>query len=189
MSTQAFNRHTITSAYGGGTTNEMPPSVSQEQRQTTETRQAQNQRVLSCLASLRNSAADERLEHIKTLNQEMTDAHLEKIVDATGRWLDNEARERMRAAARKCAQTSRDPTEVMLDWLTDEEFNRLVKQLETVESPESALEVCYAVCEAEDIARAAYFIQQGRLRPQVDPTQISQSPQEVNDDLDFVNAR
>ena len=190
MSTQAFNRHTITAAYGVRTGSQMPSGIVHEESQDSETRQSQNERARFCLTSLRNSGADERLEHIKTLNPEMTDAHLEKIVDATARWLDQDARERMRAAARKYTHTSGDPMkEVLLNWLTEEELDRLWEQTECVKSPERALEVCYAVCEAEDLARAVYLIQQGRLYPQVDPTLIRQSPEEVNDDLDFVNAR
>ena len=172
MSTPAFNRQFITSAYRAGT------------------RQAQNERVLSCLAYLRNSHADDRLGNLKLLNPGMTDFHLEKIVDATARWLDHHARDRMRATARKQQHTSRDPmTEIMLDWLTEEELDRLWELMEHVGSPERTLEICYAVCEAENLARAVYLIHQARLRPQVDPTLISQSPEEVNDDLDFVNAR
>ena len=189
MSTQALNHHIITSAYGVVTRNQVHPSVSHEQHQTLETRQAQEERVFSILEFLRKSPVDDRLENLKLLNSDMTDIHLEKIVDATTRWLDHDARERMRATARKHAHTSGDPmTEVMLDWLTAQELAWLGKQMEYVKSPERALEICYAVCEAEDLARAVCIIQQGRLHPQVDPTLISQSPEEVNDDLDFVNA-
>ena len=172
MSTPAFNHHIITSAYGAGT------------------RKAQYERVLSCLACLRNSHADDRLGNLKLLNPGMTDVHLGKIVDATARWLDHDARDRMRAAAKKQQHTSRDPiTEIMLDWLTEEELDRLWELMEHVGSHERALGICYAVCEAEDLARAVHIIHQARIRPQVDPTCISQSPEEVNDDLDFVNAR
>ena len=138
---------------------------------------------------LRGIDADERLDYLLSVNQQLTEQHLQEVVEATDQWLNHEARDRMRAIALRLAKEQQDPGEVLLNWLTDEEIARIDGLLETKNFPDPILATCYAILEAHGVAHATYFIQQDRLYPQKDLGQIEQSEQEIEEDLRFANAK
>ena len=141
------------------------------------------------ISELRETDPDERLDYIRVANPAVTEEHLGQLALTTDRWLDNEARERIRAIARKHAEDQSDPRQVLLEWLTDEELARFHSALDETTFPDSIIGTCYALCMAEGVGHAAYFIHQDRTFPQVEVTKFEQTPEEIEDDLRFVNAK
>ncbi len=133
--------------------------------------------------------ADERLDYVLSSSPALTDEHLRQIVTETDKWLNNEARDRMRTIAREFVTNREDPHGILLQWLTEEELARLQIPLAKAAFPDPILATCYALCEAYGVAHAAYFIHRNRVSPQTDPPKIEQSKEETEADLRFVNLR
>lgn len=133
--------------------------------------------------------SDDRLEYLMELNPAILEDQLDNIALATHRWLDDDARIRMRDVARSCFDDGADAQDTLLGWYTTAEMQRLIDLLSETSISDHELAMCYAVCEAHDLAHAAYFICQNRARRDVDFGAVEQTPEEIAGDISFVNAR
>ena len=138
---------------------------------------------------VRSTDSDDRLDCLSSLNPGLTTEHLEEIAGATGRWLDGPARERLRKAAIHTYESTRDPGRTMEDWTTQEEIGRLTGLLQETSVPDVTLAICYAMSAACDAAAAAFFIHQVHTESQTDFGEVRQTPEEIAEDLRFVNSQ
>ena len=145
--------------------------------------------VMQHLLQLLLTDPDDRLEYLMELNPAISEDQLDNIALATHRWLDDDARIRMRDVARSCFDDGADARDTLLGWYTTEEMQRLIDLLSEASISDHELAMCYAVCEAHDLAYAAYFICQNRARRDVDFGAVEQTPEEIAGDISFVNAR
>ena len=133
--------------------------------------------------------SDDRLEYLQRANPMFTEDHLDQIASTSQRWLDAEARDRIRVLARKCFDDGQDARTALISWYTIEEFHRLTEILRATTIPDLDLAMCYAVCEAHDAVYASHFIHLARARHGVDFGVINQTPEDIAGDISFVNAR
>ena len=145
--------------------------------------------MMQHLLQLLLTDSDDRLEYLMELNPAISEDQLDNIALATHRWLDDDARSRMRDVARSCFDDGGDARNTLLGWYTTEEMQRLIDLLSEASIADRGLAMCYAACEAHDIAYAAYFICQDRARRDVDFGSVVQTPEDIADDISFVNAR
>ena len=141
------------------------------------------------IVNLLMSDPDDRLDYLQQAAPSLTEDHLDQIVIATDRWLNDQARDRLRTLVQRRFDDSDSPADILIDWLTPEEVQRLVELLDEPSFPDTTLALCYAICEALGVARAAYFIHGERVNRKTDFTRVSQTPEETAADLRFVNAR
>ena len=141
------------------------------------------------LSNLLMSDADDRLTYLKQADPALTEDHLDQIVIATDRWLNDQARDRLRDLVKQRFYDYDSPANILIDWLTPQEIQRLIELLEQSEISDPTLALCYAICEALGVAHAAYFIHGDRIRREIDFTRIEQTPEEIAADLRFVNAQ
>lgn len=200
MTTQSLDRHTILDLYEPRTHEIYAPVMDPESRSVWATPEPKHsspeeekdpatELALKYISELREKDSDERLDYILAAIPAVTEEHLGQLVLATENWLDTGARKRIRAVAREFVQRKREPNQVLPYWLTEEEFERFDSALGKTEFPDQIIATCYAVCQAYELAHAAYFIQQDRMFPQVDFTKIEQTPEEIEADLRFINAK
>ena len=168
------------------------PTPAASQPQTTpdsEVTENPTELILRYIAELRAMDPDERLDYVLSANPVLTEEHLQQIVATTDQWLNNEARDRMRAIAQRTVTNHGDPRGILIDWITDEEFTKLQLLLDEIEFPDPILATCYAICEADGVAHATYYIQQDRAPTQESHVKIEQSQEEIEEDLRFVNLK
>lgn len=200
MTTQTLDRHAVLDLYEPRIPERYAPAMHPEPKSVWATPEPQRsspedvtdpaiELAGKYISELREKDSDERLDYIPAANPAVTEEHLGQLVLATENWLDTGARKRIRAIAREFVGRRREPHEVLPYWLTEEEFERFDSALRKTEFPDQIIATCYAVCQAHDLAHAAYFIQQDRMFPQVDFTKIEQTPEEIEADLRFVNAK
>ena len=79
--------------------------------------------------------------------------------------------------------------DILADWLTATETQRLIDLIRDTDIPDPTLAVCYAISEVHELAHAVFFIQRERTHRKTDFTSINQTPEEVDADLRFVNLR
>ena len=139
--------------------------------------------------SVLHTDSDERLDFLMAVNPALTEDHLEQIVRTTDLWLDDEAMNRIRAIARRCFDDQTNPKDMIIEWNSPEEIERLVALLSETSMPDKILNLCYTISAAYDKLFAAYFIHGDRKSRQVDFSSIEQSPEEIAEDLRFVNFR
>ena len=133
--------------------------------------------------------SDQRLDYLRTVNPGLTDDHLDQIAVITERWLDRKARERIRAIARRCLDNRSDPSDMLDEWNTPQEINRLVGMLLETSIVDKTLATCYAMSVAHDAAFAAYFVHGERMNRKAGFAGIGQTSEEVAADLRFANSR
>ncbi len=200
MTTQTLDRHAVLDLYEQKTPERYAPVMHHEPRSVWATPEPQHslpedvtdpaiELAVKYFSEIRETDSDERLDYILAANPSVTEEHLGQLVLTTESWLDTGARERIRAIAREFVRRQREPHEVLPYWLTEEEFERFDSALDKTEFPDQIIATCYAVCQAHEVAHAAYFIQQDRMFPQVDFTKIEQTPEGIEADLRFVNAK
>lgn len=184
---ETFPEHHTYNLYEPPGANPPAPSVAD-----TVPEQLHNARIelaVKYLSELRRTDSDERLDYIAQTIPGVSDEHLDQLALLIIHWLNDEARERIRAIAQTRAQTRSGPSGILSQWINAEELTRFYQALEETEFPDTAMAICYALCEAEGVAHAAYFIQHDRAYPQVDLSKIEQTPEEIEADLRFVNAK
>ena len=133
--------------------------------------------------------SDERLDFLTSVNPALAESHLEQIVRTTDLWLDDEAMNRVRAIARRCFDDRADPSDMLIEWNSREEIERLVALLSETSIPDKTLSLCYTISAAHDKLNAAYFIHGNRQTTQADFSSIEQTAEEIAEDLRFVNFR
>lgn len=132
---------------------------------------------------------DDRLDCLHRANPALSEEHLGQIARIIALWLDGAARSRMRELVRQDFHRGRAPGDILADWLTIPETQRLIDLISDTDIPDPTLALCYAICEAHELAHAAFFIQRERAHRKTDFTSINQTPEEVEADLRFVNLR
>ena len=145
--------------------------------------------ALRYMSKLMALDSDQRKDYVLDANPAVTEEHLGHLVVTTTNWLRSDAHERLMAVACEVVQQQRDPREVLLNWLTDDELDRFYHALDQTEFPDHTLAVCYALCKADDMARASHFIQHNRAFPTVDLSNITQTSEDIADDLRAFNLR
>ena len=130
---------------------------------------------------------DERLDYLRRANPTLSEEHLGQIARITALWLDSAARNRLRGLVRQRIDSAH--SNVLADWLTIAESRRLIDIISDADIPEPILAICYAICEARELANAVSFIHRGRTRRKTDFSSINQTPEEVEADLRFANLR
>lgn len=124
--------------------------------------------------------SDDRLDYVKAANPAITEENLGQLALLTHRdWLDDPARDRMRKIARELAQDQQHPAKVLERWLSEGDFDRLIQSLDNSAFPDPNPAVCYALCEASELAHATYRIQEARLSPGGPMPRIIQTPEEI----------
>ena len=123
-----------------------------------------NSLALQRLEQLLLADSDDRLDCMREASLELTAEQLLQVDSITQNWLDDEARERMRAMVRECHEKGKGPRDALLSWYTNEEFQRLVDSLQEAQISDLHFAVCYALCEAHDTAYAAYLIHISRTQ-------------------------
>ena len=137
---------------------------------------------------VRSTDSDDWIDGLSSLNPGLTTEHLEEIAEATARWLDDPARKHLRKAAIHTYESTHDPGRTMEDWTTQEEIGRLTGLLQKTSVPDATLAICYAMSSA-CAAAAAFFIHQIRTESHSDFGEVRQTPEEIAEDLRFVNSR
>ena len=132
---------------------------------------------------------DERLDYLHSANPALSEEHLGQCAKVVALWLDRAARSRMRELVRQYFRRGRTPGDILADWLTITETQRLIDLIRDTDIPDPALAVGYAICEVHEIVHAAFFIHRERTHRKTDFTSINQTPEEVDADLRFVNLR
>lgn len=132
---------------------------------------------------------DDRLDYLKQRNPAYAEQHLDELARVMYAWLDGEARIRMRDSVRQSDDETSSPPNTLLNWLTTTEVRRLVDLLSECEIPDLELALSYAVCEAYDVAGAAYFLQVNRANRPAGFSEVDQTPEDAVADLRFINAR
>ena len=87
---------------------------------------AANQIIAAIALEVLMTDADHRLDHLQSVNPGLTDDQLDQIAETTEQWLDRRARDRIRVIARRCVDKRSDPRDVMDEWNTSEEIERLI---------------------------------------------------------------
>ena len=132
--------------------------------------------------------SDERLDYLQIVNPALTEEHLDKIATTTELWLNDQARESIRAIARRAYDRKSGPRDMVIHWATSEEIKRLVDLLMETSIPDKTLAVCYAMATAFDTAGAAFFVHGNRVERRTDFGDLEQTPDENAGDLRFANS-
>ena len=132
---------------------------------------------------------DNRLDYLKQQDPAFTEERLDQFARVMYRWLDGEARSRMRDSARQSDDDTSSQLHTLLNWLTPTEVQRLADLLSECVIPDLDLALSYAVCEAYDVACAAYFLQINRANRPKNVSEVNQTAEDNDADIRFVNAR
>ena len=132
---------------------------------------------------------DDRLDYLKQQNPAYTEERLNELARVIYAWLDGEARIRMSDSAQQSGDDTSNPLHTLLNWLTPTEVQRLVDLLSECVNPDLDLTLSYAICEAYDIACAAYFLQVNRANGPANFAEINQMPEDAIADIRFIKAR
>ena len=103
-------------------------------------------------------------------------------------FLDGAARREVRRLAALCLEEDGSPHNVAGQWFTEGRYDRLRELLEATEVPDQLLVACYAWLEIHELAQAAYLLAKNRRLSRPDFSNFSQTPEEIEGDLRFVDA-
>ena len=131
---------------------------------------------------------DERLASMESPEWGFSTDHLRQVNGVVDEFLDVTARRELRRLAAQCLEGDGSPHDIAGRWFTEERFDELRDLLETTDAPDRLLVACYAWLEVHELAQAAYLLAQNRKLPQSDFSNFSQTPEEIEGDLRFINA-
>ena len=132
--------------------------------------------------------ADERLAYMESPEWGFSTDRLRQVNGVMDKFLDVTARREVRRLAAQCLEEDGSPHDVAGRWFTEEKFDELRDLLDTTEVPDQLLVACYAWLEVHELAQAAYLLAQNRKLPQPDFSNFSQTPDEIEGDLRFLDA-
>ena len=138
--------------------------------------------------ALFHTDADERLAYMESPEWSFSVDHLRQVNGVMDKFLDVSARREMRQIAAQCLAEDGSPHNVAGRWFTEARFDELRDLLDTTDVPDQLLVACYAWLEVHELAQAAYLLAQNRKLPQPDFSNFSQTPDEMEGDLRFINA-
>ncbi len=131
---------------------------------------------------------DERLTHMESPEWGFSTDHLRQVNRVMDAFLDGAARREVRRLAAQCLEEDSAPHHVAGQWFTEGRYDRLRELLDETEVPDQLLVACYAWLEVHELAQAAYLLAQNYRLPQPDFSDFSQTPEEIEGDLRFVDA-
>ena len=131
---------------------------------------------------------DERLMYMESPEWNFSADHLRQVNGAMDAFLDATARREVRRLAARCLEEDGSPHNVAGQWFTEERYDRLRELLNATEVPDQLLVACYAWLEVHELAQAAYLLAKNRRLPQPEFSDFSQTPEEIEGDLRFVDA-
>ena len=146
------------------------------------------ERAAQIYGALMETDSDQRLDCILSAASDVTEHDVNQLAEVTYQWLDGKARDRIRVIAQQHAETGNGPADVLMQYLNEEDMQEFYDLLTERKFPDPVIAACYALCEANSVAHAAYFIHRGRMSPPLDVSNIEQTPEEIEDDLRFTNA-
>lgn len=147
------------------------------------------ERAAQLYGTLIETDPDQRLDYILEAASAVTEHDVNQLAEVTYQWLDGKARDHIRVIAQQHAETGNGPADVLLQCFNEEDMQGFYGLLTERKFPDPVIAACYALCEANDVAHAAYFIHRVRMSPPLDVSKIEQTPEEIEDDLRFVNAK
>ena len=131
---------------------------------------------------------DERLTHMESPEWGFSTDHLRQVNRVMDAFLDAAGRREVRRLAAQCLGEDGSPHHVAGQWFTEGRYDRLRELLDETEVPDRLLVACYAWLEVHELAQAAYLLAQNCRLPQPDFSNFSQTPEEIEGDLHFVDA-
>ena len=131
---------------------------------------------------------DERLTYMESPERGFSADHLRQENRVMDAFLDGAARGEVRRLAARCLEEDGVLHHVAGQWFTEGRYDRLRELLDETEVPDRLLVACYAWLEVHELAQAAYLLAQNRRLPQPDFSNFSQTPEEIEGDLRFVDA-
>ena len=138
--------------------------------------------------ALFHTDADDRLAYMVSPEWGFSADHLRQVNGVLDEFLDVSVRREVRRLATRCLEEDRSPHGIAGRWFTEEKrFDELRDLLDTTDVPDQLLVACYAWLEVHDLAQAAYLLAQNRKLPQPDFSNFSQTPDEIEGDLRFIN--
>ena len=138
--------------------------------------------------ALFHTDADERLAYMESTEWGFSTDHLRQVNGVMDEFLDVTARRELRRRAARCLEEDGSPHDIAGRWFTEERFDELRDLLETTDVPDRLLVACYVWLEVHELAQTAYLLAQNRKLPQPDFSNFSQTPDEIEGDLRFINA-
>ena len=147
------------------------------------------ERAAQLYGALMETDSDQRLDYILSAASAVTEHEVNQLAEVTYQWLDGKARDHIRVIAQQHAQTRNGPADILLQCFNKEDMQGFYNLLTEIKFPDTVIAACYALCEANSVAQAAYLIHRVRMSPPLDVSNIEQTPDEVADDLRFVNAK
>ena len=138
--------------------------------------------------ALYHTDPDERLAYMESAEWGFSTDHLRQVNGVMDEFLDVTARRELRRLAVQCLGEDGSPHGIAGQWFTEEKFDELRDLLDTTDVPDQLLVACYAWLEVHELAQAAYLLAQNRKLPQPDFSNFSQTPDEMEGDLRFINA-
>lgn len=152
------------------------------------TREAAEAAARQRAEALLNTNPDERLTYMQSPEWGFSTDHLRQVNRVMDVFLDGAARREVRRLAAQCLEEDGSPHHVAGQWFTEGRYDRLRELLDETEVPDQLLVACYAWLEVHELARAAYLLVKNRRLPQPDFSNFSQTPEEIEGDLRFVDA-
>ena len=131
---------------------------------------------------------DERLAYMESPEWDFSADHLRQVNRVMDEFLDVTARREVRRLAAQCLEEDGSPHGIAGQWFTEARYDELRELLDTTDVPDQLLVACYAWLEVHELAQAAYLLAKNRKMPQPDFGNFSQTPEEIEGDLRFVDA-
>ena len=147
------------------------------------------ERAAQLYGALMETDSDQRLDYILSAVSDVTEHDVNQLAEVTYQWLDGKARDHIRVIAQQNAETGNGPADVLLQCFNEENLQGFYDLLTERKFPDPVIAACYALCEANGVAHAAYLIHRVRMSPPLDVSKIEQTPDEIEDDLRFINAK
>ena len=200
MTTQTIDPIEVLALYGRNISGRTVPKVYDQPRPVPTTSSSEPDLLVNPQRTVPERAAqyygafmeadpDQRLDYILSTTSAVTEHDVNQLAKVTYQWLDDKSRDRIRVIAQQHAETEGDPGDVLLQWFKEEDLQRFYDLLTETKFPDFVIAACYALCEANGVAHAAYFIHLVRMSPRLDVSNVEQTPDEIKDDLRFINAK
>ena len=114
--------------------------------------------------------------------------HIRQVNWVLDEFLGTIAKREIRRIAAPVFDVEKSPQAIVDQWFTEEQRDRLIRLLDSIEVPDRMMVACYAWLEIHEAALAAHLLQMHRSRPRPDLGGFTQRPEERAEDLRSVNA-
>ena len=138
--------------------------------------------------ALLRTDSDEWLAYMESPEWSFSADHLRQVNRVMAVFLDAAARREVRRLAAQCLEEDGSPHNIAGQWFTEERYDRLRELLDAMEVPDQLLVACYVWLEVHELVQSAYLLAKNRRMPPPDFRNFSQTPEDIEGDLRFVNA-